>query len=135
MKRILPVAIVAVLIVAGVVLSLSVGADSEAQVQRPAATRYPEVWEALQTAHEVDVFVALREAPNPLQQTTEERKAYTAPLQDAVLSVLTSDDFTLRTRFLLSPALSGLITRTGLLKLEDHPDVVGIDLLGGGELH
>ena len=133
MMRILPVAIVAVLIGLAVILSLAVGADGEAQVQRPADTRYPEVWDALKKAHEVDIFVALTQLESPETQPLEAMKAHAAAVQDEVLGALIPNDVTLRRRFTISAALSLSITESGLRKLEDHPDVLGVELVLPGE--
>ena len=129
MKRFVPVSIVAALIVAGVVLSLTVGGGGGSQVQGPAHHLYAEVWEALETANEVDVYVALRRRHKPGEPITEEESARTARLQDAVLSVLTPEDFTLNIRYRFAPALAMRINESGLSKLEGHPDVVGIEII------
>ncbi len=128
MTRLLPIAIVAALIAAGVVISLSVGPGGGTEAQESTPVIHPSVWEALEVANEVQVFVALREAETPLLQTTEERKAYSAAIQERVLGVLTPDEFTLGTRFKLSPAFSGWITEAGVLTLQHHPDVIGIEV-------
>ncbi len=62
-------------------------------------------------------------------------REHTAGVQATLLAVLEPSDFTILHQYAISPALAGMITASGVEKLSAHPDVVGIDLLGGGELH
>ncbi len=129
MNRILPFAIVAVLIAAGVALSLSVGGRSGGEAQGSAVFVGPEVWEALEEQPLVQVLVGLREPDVPLaERTTELRMQNTAERQARVLAKLTESDFTLTRQFEISAALGGYVTRSGVGKLVAHPDVVSIGL-------
>ena len=129
MRRVLPVAIVAVLIAAGVVISLSVGGGGGSQAQVSTVFVGPEVWEALEEQRSVSVLIGLREPDVPLaERTTDLRRQNSATRQARVLASLTASDFTLEKQLEISAALSGEITQSGLEKLAVHPDVVSIGL-------
>ena len=128
MQRILPVAIVASLIVAGVVLSLTVGNGGESDARDSAALTYPDVWKALEDEPQVEVLISLRPLAFSLDERTSDALAEHADkIQNAVLSALTPADFTLETAS--RSFLSGLVSRSGAAKLSKHPDVVDIALL------
>ena len=134
MKRFLPIAIVAVLITAGVAISLSVGGGGGSQAQESTAIVDQEVWEALEEQAEVEVYISLRKLDIPLaEQTTETRRAQAAAVQANVLSVLSSEDFKPTRQFTTIAALSGRITMSGVTLAAAHPDVIGIAVPGVGE--
>ena len=113
MKRILPVAIVAVLIVAGVTLSLSVGAGGGSQAPANQATIRVDVWEAVESGEAVEVYIAVR-----------------PPAGSAQLNILTAlgpEDFQLTYAF-ERYGLVGLVTESGLRILAKHPDVRGVEI-------
>ena len=96
----------------------------------------PAIITELETASEVRVFVALRGLDVPIEeQPLDVVREHTAQVQARVLAILEPGDFDILHQFTISPALSGTATAAGVEKLSTHPDVVGIDLLGGGELH
>ena len=128
MKHTISLAIVAALIVTGVLLGLTVGAGGGRQAQETAAVPYPEVWEALAENLQVEVHISLRPLPLSLEERTLDKMAEHADkVQDAVLSVLTPADFTLETSSLTS--LFGLVSRSGVEKLSTPPDGIDIVLL------
>ena len=134
MRRILPVAIVAVLVAAGVAISLSVGGAGGSQDQESTAFVGADVWEALENQHSVKVLISLREPDLPMaERTTDLMRQHTAELQAVVLAELTEDDFVLTKQFEIS-ALAGHITTSGLKRLAVHPHVVGIGLTCCGSI-
>ncbi len=137
-KRSLPFAIVAALIAAGVVLSLSVGAGGRNGPSAPAvdfSAVDPDVIERLHEEGEALVYIALRESDIPLlEQTREDAMAHTAKVQESVLSILTQDDFLVTHQFPVTPGLGGYITMSGLEKLAGHPDVRGVGLSAAATL-
>ena len=129
-KRFLPVAIVAALIVAAVVLSLTVGGGGGSQAQSSTVVVDPAVWEALQEANEVRVLISLREMDGPIEEWNLDLRAeHAATVQESVLSALSDGDLT----DIYEPrvaALGGSITKIGVEKLVNHPDVVDISKNG-----
>ena len=130
MKRIVPVAILAVLIVAGVAISLSVG-GGESQAQPSRAVVEAAVWDALEEDAQVAVMTSLRPSDLSIADWTPQSMAEHADMVQAnVLSVLTVEEFDLEARFKIAAALFGLINKSGVEKLSTHPDVVDIALGG-----
>ena len=70
MTRIVPVGILAALIVAGVVLSLTGGAESGFQPQGSTVVVGQSVWEALEEQPSVQVLIGLRQPDVPLAERT-----------------------------------------------------------------
>lgn len=133
MKRIIPFAIVAVLIAASVAISLSVG-GAESEAQRSTAVVDPAVWEALEEQAEIEVYISLTKLDTPLdEQTTEVRRAHAAAVQARVLRSLTAADISSVRNLRLAPAISATITASGLEKLAAHPDVEAVLIPGFGE--
>lgn len=131
MIRIIPLAIVAALIVAGVVLSLTVGAGGGNSAQGSMAVVDPAVWEALEEANDVRVLISLREMDGPIEEWNLDLRAeHAAAVQETVLSALSDGDLT----DIYQPrvaALGGNITKSGVESLATHPDVVDITKTGG----
>ncbi len=129
-KRFVPVSIVAALLVAGVVLSLSVGGRGGTQTQGSTAVVDPAVWEALEEANEVLVFISLREMDGPIEEWNLDLRAeHAATVQENVLSALGDGDLT----DIYQPrvaALGGYITRRGVETLANHPDVIDLRKTG-----
>ena len=131
MKRILPVAIVAVLIAASVAISLNVGGGSTEGTSDIVDLA---VWEALEEQDEIEVYVGLRKLNIPLaEQTTEMRRAHAATVQATVLSALSAEEFELKFQYSTIPSFVGYITKAGVRQLAAHPDVRGIVIPGVGE--
>ena len=129
MTRIVPVGILAALIVAGVVLSLTGGAESGFQPQGSTVVVGQSVWEALEEQPSVQVLIGLRQPDVPLaERTTDLMRQNTAEVAARVLAELIEDDFVLIHQFEISAALGGNVTRSGVEKLAAHPDVVSIGL-------
>ncbi len=133
MKRVLPFAILAVLIAAGVGVSLTVGSSGGDEDQVSTAIVDPAVWDALTVQDEVEVYISLRKLEVPLQeQTTEMRKTHAAELQAGLLAFLPSEEFELTYQFPVTAALTVRITKDGVSQAAAHPDVVGIVVPGTG---
>ena len=80
------------------------------------------------------VVIALREGASlrsPVPDVAA-RRSEVASAQSRVLSTLAPADFELALRFEAVPGLVGRLTRAGLARLENHPDVRKIDLDVGG---
>jgi subtilisin family serine protease len=80
------------------------------------------------------VVIALREGASlrsPVPDLAAVRSEV-ASAQSRVLSTLAPADFELALRFEAVPGLAGRLTRAGLARLENHPDVRRIDLDVGG---
>lgn len=134
MKIFVPVAIVAVLVVAGVAISLNVGGGDGSDAERSTAFVDPAVWEALEEQADVEVYIALRELDVPLaEQDAEMRKAHAASVQASVYSALSSDDFDTTYQFRDTAALTGRITKSGVALAAALPDVLGIIIPGQGK--
>ena len=102
--------------------------DSDSDIVDPA------VWEALEEAPTVEVFIALRQLESPLdEQTTEVRRAHAAAVQARVLRSLTAADISSVRKLRLAPAIAATITASGLEKLAAHPDVEAVLIPGVGE--
>lgn len=86
-----------------------------------------EVREALSREASVRVMIALKSEVEP-RAGLPALTAEVARVQDRVLAALTGDDFELARRFGAVPSLAGRLSASGLAKLEDHPDVLRIDL-------
>ncbi len=128
-RRFVPVAIVAALIVVGVVLSLSAGEDDAGPAQGSTVVVGQSVWEALEEQPSVQVLIGLRQPDVPLaERTTDLMRQSTAERAARVLAELTEDDFVLIHQFEISAALGGNVTRSGVKKLAAHPDVVSVGL-------
>ncbi len=128
--RPLALTVLGLLALAAVLLFLPGQSGGEAQLQEPTAVIDPALLEALETQAEVEVFIYLKELDLPIAEwTTEMRRQNAAERQARVFSVLTDSDFTLIHQFEISPALSGYITKSGVQKLANHPDVVGVGLI------
>lgn len=133
MMRFVPIAIVAVLVVAGVVISLSVG-GGENDAQRPTAFVDPAVWEALEERDEVEVYISLRKLDVPFaEQDGEMRKAHAASVQASVYAALSSEDFDTTRQFRDTAVLTGHITKNGVVLAAALPDVLGIVIPGQGK--
>ena len=86
------------------------------------------VWEALEEASEVHVFVALRGLDAPIEeQPLDVVRSHTAEVQARALAILEPGDFEIYHQYAVSPALSGMATAAGVEKLSTHPDVTGIE--------
>jgi subtilisin family serine protease len=75
----------------------------------------------------VRVIVSLREPDGPLTSLSLVAGEIDAARED-VLSRMTERDFHLTARWTVVPGMAGLVSRSGLLKLLDHPDVARVDL-------
>lgn len=128
MRRVVPVAIVAALIVAGLAISFSVGVGDGNTAFVDSA-----VWEALEEQPDVEVYIALRKLDVPLaEQEGEMRKEHAATVQASVFSALSSEDFDVTRRFRYTAALTGRITKNGVALAAALPDVLGIVIPGLG---
>jgi hypothetical protein len=147
MKRILPFAIVGVLIAAGIAISLSVGGSGESEAQRstnqqPRNTEPPtegqaaigtRVYEALEIADEVEVFISLKEPALSLEEQTMTIRQENAEKRiSAVLQVLDDSDLRVTRKYEDFPVIVGHVTASGLEKLARHPDVTGVALNWAG---
>lgn len=121
------------LISAGLLLSACPWGESKSQNSRVIID--PDVVERIKEEGEALVYITLRKSDTPLlEQTTEERMAHAAMVQESVLSFLTEDDFRLTHQFPVTAGLGGYITMSGVNKLAGHPDVLRIELSVGAEL-
>ena len=103
----------------------------EAQLQEATAVIDPAVLDALQTEDEVEVIIGLKQPEVPLAEATlAELQQNAAERQARVLAVLTPSDFTLIRQYEAAAALFGRVTLTGVQKLANHPDVVGVGING-----
>lgn len=117
-----------------VLLSVAALAASLAVSSRPARGSGPgavagsAVREALLSGEPwVRVIVSLREPEAPLTSLSLQAGEIEAARED-VLSRMTERDFRLTARWNVVPGMAGFVSRDGLLKLLDHPDVARVDL-------
>ena len=94
----------------------------------------PEVYQALEAHPKVRVVIVLRRPTTPPSALTS-RRAEIAAMQSKVLSQLSTDEFTLTHRWEGLNAMAGEVSRSGLSKLMANPDVLRVDLDGGGSGH
>ena len=110
---------------------IAAGSAGEAQLQEATAFIEPAVLEALETEGEVEVIIGLKLPEVPLAEATlAELRQNAAERQARVLAVLTPSDFTLIRQYEVAAALFGRVTLTGVQKLANHPDVVGVGING-----
>ena len=129
MKRLIPVAIVVVLIAAGVSLSFSVGAQGGFQALRSTAVVDPAVLEALEQASEVEVLMSLKPSGIPAEeQTIKLRSQDFAERWTRVKDALGEGDFVVHIEDDQSAVISGMVTKDGLTVLRGHSDVAGVAL-------
>lgn len=90
---------------------------------------HPKVHEAVFRALELEerVFVRVSLAFDKSRPLTSDE---VTTIDNRVLAVLTADEFWMVNRKVIIPSVAGYITRDGLNKLLDHPDVVRISLDG-----
>ncbi len=132
MKHILPVAIVVVLILAGVAISFSVGGNGK-DGQPSAAVVDPAVLDALEQAPEVLVLVSLKPPDVPAEHRTIELRSQNFSERWArVLDALEQTDFAVRLEYVKAAAVSGTLTKDGLAVLRVHGDVEGVSLSARG---
>ncbi len=131
MRRILPLAILAVLIVAGVAISLSAGGGGS-EGEPSTAVIDPAMLDALEKSLEVEVLVSLKPPDIPAEQRTMELRSQDfAERWARVMDALTESDFEVLIEVDQSAAISGMLTKDGLAVLREHNDVVGGALARG----
>ena len=97
------------------------------------------VYQALKQNDRVSVIFSLEptgdslptstHVPDEMHQRGRERRAAARKLQDRVLSTLRADDFWLSVRF-MGAGLGGYVSREGVEKLCEHPEVSKFGLVG-----
>ncbi len=132
-KRSLPFISLALLVLTAGGLLLTGCPSGEGEVGASNVFVSPGLFPALEEKPMVKVLVSLREIDAPIEEWTRELAEENAfEMQERALAVLTPDDFTLTSRYRISSAIAGYISRSGVEKLTAHPDVVAIDLVGQG---
>ncbi len=125
-KRGLPFLIMALLVLVLWACSSGVSLGNGAAID-------PNVIEGLEAQSQVEVLISLKGPDAPIEEWTRElQETNAAERQARVLAELSDKDFTLQHLLEATAALSGFLTKSGLDKLANHPDVTGIAMASGG---
>jgi subtilisin family serine protease len=117
-----------VFLAAAALLAMAVVPSRPAHGSAPEAVAGRAVREALLSGDPwVRVIVSLREPDAPARSLTLQAGLIEAARED-VLSRMTESDFQLTARWTVVPGMAGLVSRSGLRKLLDHPDVLRVDV-------
>lgn len=114
----------------GGALLLAVAADKNAAAKPDDKAGGP-VREALSIQERVRVLVML-DVPIESAMDLTATRAFVASVQDSLLARLRPDDFVVRRRMAIVPAIAGEVSRDGLARLIAAPEVRRVDLDEGG---